>query len=173
MFSVQALRDVAVTSMSTFFRSTSEGLVKVYTKSGTYAGFEANETAWTLIYDNTISQNGKDVLTQLGSFVNNTKVVIGKGEVQSFYVYSPSNMAYRQEPGLLEGDLVLSDNSLNFYAGIAIAFGFFDEGQRYSPREFSGILRCDFFVIFNLHFNVLLTSIWICGCSGMMGSQHR
>lgn len=141
MFSVQAVRDVAVTSISTFFRSMLEGRVQVYTKSGSYVGFERNESEWNLIYDNTIVQNGKDVLTRLGSFTNNTKVIIAKDQVQSFYVYSASNMAYRQDSGIEEGDYVTGDHSLNFYAGIAVAFGKFDSGQRYSPREFSGILR--------------------------------
>lgn len=141
MFSVQALRDVAITSISTFFRSDDTGVVQVFTKSGGYRGFEQNATAWTLIYNNTISQNGKDDLTHLGLFTNNTKVVVAKDEVQSFYVYSPNNLAYRQDDGVLEGDFVVGDNSLNFYAGVAIAYGQFGEGQLFSPRQFSGILR--------------------------------
>ena len=141
MFTVKAVRDVAITSISAFFRSTEEDLVQVYTKPGSYIDFETNETAWTRVYSKVIPQNGKDILTHLGSFTNNTRVIIAAGDVQSFYVYSPSNLAYRHEDAYEEGDLVLSDSSLQFYAGIAVAYGKFDEGQRFSPREFSGILR--------------------------------
>lgn len=141
MFTVQAIRDVAITSISAFFRSTGEGQVEVYTKPGSYVNFEKNKTAWSLVYSDSIPQNGKDVLTHLGTFINETKVIIAAGDVQSFYVYSPNNLAYRKDDAFQEGDLVLSDSSLNFYAGIAIAYGKFEEGQIFSPREFSGILR--------------------------------
>ena len=141
MFSVQAQRDVAITSIASFFRSDESGVVQVYTKPGGYANFTENATAWTLIYNNTILQNGKDSLTDVGSFIDNQTVVIAKGEIQSFYVYSPNNLAYRKEDGVLEGDFVLGDNSLNLYAGIAIAYGQFGEGQIFSPRQFSGVLR--------------------------------
>ena len=140
MFSVQTLRDVSITSISTFIRYTGLGLVQIYTRPGSYVGFEGSATGWINIFDDTILQNGNSVLTHVGPFINNAKVTIAKGMVQSFYVYAPNNLVYRGD-AVPEGDLAFSDGSLNFYSGIAIASGKFGEGIRYSPRQFSGVLR--------------------------------
>lgn len=139
MFTLQAVRDVEINSFYMFVRSTSSDLVQVYTRQGEYGGYETSSAGWELVFDKIIFLNGPNQVTELPF---SRKVVMAAGQLQSFYVYSPSNLAYRSE-NLAEGDLVKGDASFKFFAGIAIAFGKFGEGQLYSPRVFSGILSYD------------------------------
>lgn len=135
MFTIQAVRDVEINSLYTFIRNDEFGFVQVYTRPGNYSGFEASDAGWELVFDKTILLNGKNQVTEL-SF--SRKVSVSSGQFQSFYVYTPENLAYRSEQ-VSEGDLIKSDDSFRFFAGISIAFGKFGGGQVYSPRVFSGL----------------------------------
>lgn len=137
MFTIQAVRDLEINAIWTFVRSNSVDLVQVYTRQGKYNGHEDNDAGWELVFDNRILLNGRDQLTEL---VFRAKVFVPSGQSQSFYVFSPSNLAYREEL-VQEGDLIKSDQSFRYFAGIAIAYGKFGNGQVFSPRVFSGILR--------------------------------
>jgi hypothetical protein len=136
MFTIQAIRDVEINSLYTFVRSNTVGLVQVYTRKGSYSGFEKSDVGWELVFDKSILLNGIGQVTEL-SF-GKTKVSVAAGQFQSFYVYSPSNLAYRSEE-VQEGDLIKSDDSFRFFTGIAIANGKFGDGEVYSPRVFSGL----------------------------------
>ena len=137
MFTVQALRDVEITDIRSFIRVDSANAdVEVYTRPGSYNGFEGSDAGWDLVYSNETFIEGQNELTE---FAFNKKVKVLAGQYRSFYVYSPSNLKYREE-SVQEGALVLSDQSFNYFAGIAIAFGQFGDGQIYSPRVFSGVL---------------------------------
>jgi hypothetical protein len=114
-------------------------LVQVYTRQGSYSGHVTNDAGWELVFDKTVFLNGVDQVTEISL---SKKVIMPAGQLQSFYIYSPSNLVYRSEDAS-EGDLIKGDGSFNFFAGIAIAFGKFGEGQVYSPRVFSGILSYD------------------------------
>jgi hypothetical protein len=141
MFTVKANRDISITSIATYTQTNYLDVVQVYTKRGSYQGFEDSDAGWDLIYDKNTLQNGKIVLTELSPFINGQKVNIPEGEEQSFYVYTPSNLVYRGE-SVNEGDVIVSDDSLTFYAGISIAYGkFVGEGEAFRPRVFSGVLR--------------------------------
>eukprot|EP00804_Cyclotella_cryptica_P016798 CCRYP_001799-RE/>CCRYP_001799-RE protein AED:0.07 eAED:0.07 QI:359/1/1/1/0.92/0.85/14/1113/1072 len=139
MFTIQAARDVEINAIWTFVRSNSIDLVQVYTRQGKYNGYEDSDAGWDLVVDDSILLNGRDQLTEL---VFRSKVFIPSGQFQSFYVCSPSNLVYREEP-VQEGDLIKSDQSFRYFAGIAIAYGKFGDGQIFSPRVFSGILSYD------------------------------
>lgn len=136
MFTLQAVRDVEINSFYTFVRSNSVDLVQVYTRRGNYSGFQSSDAGWDLVFDKSILLNGIDQVTELRF---SSKVIMASGQFQSFYVYSPSDIQYRSE-AVREGDLVKSDDSFRFFAGIAIAFGKFGAGQVYSPRVYSGII---------------------------------
>lgn len=136
MFTLQAVRDVEINSFYTYLRSNDIDLVQVYTRPGSYNGFESSDVGWERVFDQSIRLNGLDQVTELGF---SDKVIMTAGQFQSFYVYSPSNLAYRSE-NVQEGDLVKGDDSFNFYAGIAIAYGRFGDGQIFSPRVYSGLI---------------------------------
>lgn len=136
MWTIQAMRDVEINSIYTFVRSNQVDLVQVYTRQGGYSGFETSDVGWSLVFDKSILLNGYDQVTELKF---NNKISIAAGQFQSFYVYSPSNLAYRNEQ-VQEGNLIKSDDSFKFFAGIAIAFGKFGGGSVYSPRVFSGFI---------------------------------
>ena len=136
MFTLQAVRDVEINSIYTFVRGSSIDLVQVYTRQGTYNGYEATDEGWVLVFDEEILSHGKNQETELRF---SSKVTIPEGQFQSFYIYSPNNLAYRSE-NVEEGDLIKNDSSFRFYAGIAIAYGRFGDGQIFRPRVFSGIL---------------------------------
>ena len=138
MFTVQAIRNVAITSISTFTETTNTDLFQVYTRAGGYRLHTDSDDGWELIYDNVIKHNGNTVLTDLAPFDNNRKVVIPAGQSQSFYVYSPSNVKYRQEG--TEGDVLYNDESLRFIVGISLVGKW---GEIWTPRTFSGVLTYD------------------------------
>lgn len=136
MWTIQAMREVEINSIYSVVRSDQVDLVQVYTRTGGYSGFETSDVGWSLVFDKSLLLNGKDQVTEL-KFTN--KVKIAAGQLQSFYIYSPSNLAYRSEQ-VKEGDLIKSDDSFKFFAGIAIAYGKFGSGSVFSPRVFSGLI---------------------------------
>lgn len=136
MFTVEAYRPVSITSISTFTSTQTTDLMQIYTRQGGYRLYTDSENGWELIFDNVIQQNGNSVLTEM-TFDGNRNIVIPTGSVQSFYIYTPSNLVYREEG--TEGQEFVRDQSLRFNVGVAIAYAKW--GEVFTPRVFSGIIR--------------------------------
>lgn len=115
MFSVKALRDVVVTSFNFYVgKAAQDAAIQVYTRRGTYNGFEFLETGWELVNDKIMDTNTRVVLTQLDGFA--THVSIPAGGIQSFFLYTPNKLMY--EVGTTGGALFSADNALELYEGI-------------------------------------------------------
>ena len=151
MFTVQAMTDdVSVKSMFTHTATNSYGPVQVYTRPGLYVGHTGSSEGWTLIYDSSVQQRGFAGLTDLGTFIDNYSVDIAKGESASFYVYTENKLAYQYRSNWNEGEFVLDDGNLKLFAGVALAYGKWEQGCAvspqpnkqclFSPRVFSGLL---------------------------------
>ena len=136
MFTVKALNDIIITSfdINTMFRIV--GKVKVYTKSGSYSGYESVGIGWDLIYDNTsLQMNGRGKPTKLGDIM---AVSLSKGQHRSFYVWAEEKLVYKR--GTMEGRPFVSDDNIIIYEGIGLP-GLFYGLRRYSPRIWSGTVH--------------------------------
>lgn len=117
MFEVVAKRDVTVKSFSFYTDAARTGVIEVYTRVGTYGGYELVSAGWSLVYNKTVTQNGRDVLTLLGDFT--TGVTIPSGSKQSFYITTAVNnyVMYEYRAGTVEGAVLSEDNALILYYG--------------------------------------------------------
>ena len=138
MFSVEALRDVFVTSLVINSMSKGRGEVKVYTRNGSYTDHMLSSQGWNLIYSNqAVVHKKRGQPTDLGDF--SKPVLIKSGSIQSFFVHSSKSLVYTA--GTKEDDTCISDDSIVIYEGIGTT-GIFS-GTTYSPRVWGGIIRYD------------------------------
>lgn len=97
----------------------------IYYKSGTYAGFETNQSAWTLLGSGTTSQY-IDTLDIGG-------VTIGAGQTDAFYVFDFSGYQ-----SYSNGVVSYSNADLSFNGGTG-NYGFFD--STLADRNWSGAVQ--------------------------------
>jgi hypothetical protein len=136
MFAVKASRDVVISSLAINSNSRGDGAVRVYSRQGSFSGFEQNSAGWTLVYDNPlVSHNRRGQSTELGDF--DTPVHIAGGAVQSFLVTSSRGLVYPQGKSQLAP--FANDESLEIFQGIGTGDGFTE--PIYSPVEFSGAVK--------------------------------
>ena len=146
IFTVEALRDVSISSFVINTMRKGEGTVKVFTKGGSYSGYEQNREEWKLIYeDPSVYHKGRGKPTELGDF--NNPVPVAGGSTQSFFVTSSKGLVYKA--GTEEGKVFASDESLVIYEGIGTTAEF--TGDLYRSRVFGGKIRyvaeCDLILI--------------------------
>ena len=136
MFTVEAQRDIAVSSFAINAMSRGEGEVKVYTRNGSYNGHVQSSEGWELIYHNHIVvHNRRGRRTELGDFAN--AVIIKSGATQSFFVTSSKGLVYKE--GTKESAEFVRDESLVIHEGLGTTGEF--SGDPFSPRVFGGIIR--------------------------------
>jgi len=136
MFSVEALRDLAISSLVINAMSKGQGEVKVYSRNGSYTSHELNSQGWELIYSNpTVVHKKRGQPTELGDF--SKPVMIKSGSIQSFFVHSSKSLVYTA--GTQEGVPFASDDSIVIFEGIGTTDKF--DGRTYSPRVWGGIVR--------------------------------
>ena len=107
---------------------------QVYTRLGSYKGFELTQDGWELVHSASVLLPGNEMLDS-GTF--NEVVYIPAGMVQSFFVHSTDVMLYNV--GTLEGRVFSSNDSLEFFEGAGVSGKF--SGQVASPRVYSGQIR--------------------------------
>lgn len=141
MFSIKALRNITVKSL-TFFSSTADTApVQVYVRSGPYRDHVSSADGWTLVYNSSVVQLGRENATSLGGFEQ--EVVISTNEVKSFFIFSPKKVMYKAgNNDTSEGALFASDDAVEFYEGIGLDGPIFNSTV-YSPRVFRGSIIYD------------------------------
>lgn len=136
-FTVKAMRDVKISSFSINAMKRGNGAVKVFTKKGSYIGFEQDIHAWELVYDNpSVTHLRRGEQTHLGKF--DSEILIARGSAQSFYVTSTNGLVYKT--GSQEASMFSSDNALIAYEGIGMMNEF---GTRIAPRIWNGVIFYD------------------------------
>ena len=113
MFDLTASRDVIVRSFGFYTDAIRNDVVEVYTRPGSYSGYEGDEAGWILIHSKSVDQMGRNVLTELGDF--DTDVTIKEGATQAFFITSNYYLMY--DKGTAEGHVLNSDGSLSIYEG--------------------------------------------------------
>ena len=105
-------------------------LVEVYTKLGSYKGYELlNQNTdwefnndWELVYNNSISES-----------LDKLHISIANETLQSFYIYTSYPVLYSNGVSGSEGSLYANDSMLEIYEGIGL--------DTFSPIEFSGTIK--------------------------------
>ena len=116
---------VTVLGMEISTTSTDNICVEVYSKDGTFVGFEENPSEWTMLGAVTATGQGPTLGTRLsvGSF---DPVHIGPGGRIGFYVAMPDPVMRYTKPlqGELVGDVFRSNADLQIHVGSANGFDF-------------------------------------------------
>ena len=138
MFDVTAKEKIEITGIKSVNIGNAGSLqtLVVFTKRGSYAGFETNSSAWTQWGRLDVISAGPDVPTFVPSDSFVVSFMLGAGETRSFYVYlESSDIRYRN--GVVEGGLLSQDESLQVFTGIGRSLPAF-AGSRFTPRSWNG-----------------------------------
>jgi len=106
---------------------------KIYTKQGSYYGYETISTAWTLVHteDMTSAGSGSYTMSSAGNFQNGPVAVLG-GTTQAFYiVLSSPNLLYGSTTAA-QGSIFANFDVFNVRVGIAST-----SGTAFSPASTS------------------------------------
>lgn len=156
MFTVQALKNLSISALSTHTSKIGDSIIQVYTRQGQYRSHTRSDRGWTLIFDQLVHQQGVEKLTRLAL---SNRVNVPAGNSASFYVYSSEGrddssggLKYQLKKKWEEGTTITNDGSLKLFAGCALAYGKWEEGCNtgspqedeqcvFAPRVFSGVLE--------------------------------
>ena len=136
MFDVNAVTDVTLDSFDINADTGATFDVEVYAKTGTWVGFEADPSAWTLIGTAlAVVSNGDGVATPLNLTLD---YAMAAGETHAFYVtptdFSTGGLNYTNGTGT--GNVWASDANIEFLEGGARGYPF--SGSTFQPRVFNG-----------------------------------
>lgn len=133
MFDVSAKTDITVVGMRLNIATTNEVSFQLWTKNGTYVGYEKNPAAWTKIATGSILGNGLGQQSPIHSGFD--AISIGQGVTQAFYVtLTVELMRYTDGQGLDEAG---SNSDLTISKGVGKSYPF---ATTYDDRVWNGVL---------------------------------
>mmetsp|Transcript_26436 Transcript_26436/g.78196 ORF Transcript_26436/g.78196 Transcript_26436/m.78196 type:complete len:145 (-) Transcript_26436:1222-1656(-) len=138
MFDVVALKKISIVSMNVHTTSTSNVTVEVFTKAGSYIGFDKNASAWDKIASIEVQGQGIGQSTPLpiDAF---EPVPLDPSEKRSFYVtlttLTTGDLRYTIGQNL--GEEFASNSDLLFLEGAGKSYPF---RSTYQPRVWNGVL---------------------------------
>ncbi|THJ29797.1 hypothetical protein E8K88_17915, partial [Lampropedia aestuarii] len=138
MFDVAASNDVTITGFGIYpYVDMNDVTFEVYTRSGTYAGFESNPSEWTLIGTAGVTGSASE-LVDIPVTLN---TAIESGASQAFYITStgPYNIRYRATTSP-SGTAFIGDANIDILVGAGVVYPF-DNAN--SEREFVGRIHYD------------------------------
>ncbi len=125
MFDVLADTDIVINGFDIIPES--QGKFQVYTKLGTYEGFENTAASWTLIDSFSLNASSTPVPLKLNSKID-------KGTIRAFYIHSP-NSAFSQSKSEFDNQLISANTDLRVFAGKSVNLKF---GSNTASRYFAG-----------------------------------
>jgi M6 family metalloprotease-like protein len=137
MFVVTALKDLSIVEMSIHTEKAGEARLEIYTKPGTYDGFEYNPLAWMNIANCTISTQGSNETTPVPSD-SFAPIFISAGESKAFYVTLTGEDNMRYTDGEDWGSIALSNDDLEVSKGLGVDYPF---ETVYQDRIWNGVLK--------------------------------
>ena len=90
--------------------------VKIYSKKGSWIGYDSNITEWTLIHQTSVITSS-NALTNLGILQIN--VIIPAKETQAFYIIVTGSTLEYGNTSYITGNVYKSDNNIQLLTGIA------------------------------------------------------
>lgn len=88
MFTATSMKDLSFASMGIVGKKTTKSLVQIFTRAGSYNGFEGNSAGWELCFNNLV-QLQKGVQTYIDLTCS---TYTPSGSSRSFHVYSKNGM---------------------------------------------------------------------------------
>ena len=138
MFDVYAKLKITIQNLAIHtYTAQVQEQVSVYTKFGTFVGYEGTAQAYFWILQGTysIESRGFGSYTPLGDAFE--PLVLQAGETWGFYITLHSeNMVYSM--GTDVGSIFIQDAGLTIHEGIGLAYPF---GKMYMPRKWNGVIR--------------------------------
>lgn len=138
MFDVTVLGadDVTITSFDINLETGETDTISVYYKAGTYAGFETNSGAWTLLGSASVTSSGTDVPTPLPV----GGLTIPAGQTYGIYVTKTTTCQNGASGCLLytNGAVSVANADIQLDAGIGLGGLFGSLGGPFSPRSWNG-----------------------------------
>ncbi|MFM7079656.1 MAG: GEVED domain-containing protein, partial [Bacteroidota bacterium] len=117
MFNVTPNKQIEITSFVANLPTVGSQNVKVWYRTGTYAGSEANQAAWTLVADLTVNGLGGN---QPSLVTLPTPLQLAGGQTYGFYFQA--NVSYTNIGGAVTAQTTNNDMVIDFGAGLCTAF---------------------------------------------------
>ncbi len=139
MFNLVAKENVVIRSFDAYPQSSTT--IEIYTRPGSYAGFETSSTGWTLIGSAPVTSTGG--LVAVAVPVN---IGIRAGETQAFYVTTnvTNGVNLNYTNGTSEGAVFTEDANLQFTEGVGLEYPFAQGTPAiYRPRVWNGRIHYD------------------------------
>ena len=141
MFDMKAKNDIAIKNMDINMYTTRDTVqLEIYTKEGSWVGYETNEDAWTLWLNETIK--GSSVLnkpTRIPAGLFAAPLELSADERRAFYVAFTDGPYLRYSKSLTDEQLYTNEDVILDGYGAAKRKGF--QGGMYNPRLFNGALN--------------------------------
>ena len=135
MYDILAMNDIDIQGISHIhINSLDMVVVEIYTKAGSYRGFERDESAWTLIATASVKGSGKGERTLLPEDLFDATIVVNAGETQGFYV-TLTTAQMRYTDGDEVGAVFASSPDLQILQGAGVVYPF---RATYQPRVWNG-----------------------------------
>lgn len=135
MFDLTASQTVVITGFEGHLSAGNSNNLEIYYKKGTYAGYENDAAAWTLLGSaNGITGEGIGLPTPYPIGFN---LAIAAGNTYAFYITSKTE-GINYTFGTNVGDIFVEDDHIKIAEGIAIAYPF---GDAVEPIRWNGIVH--------------------------------
>lgn len=134
MFDVAAKATITITSFEGHFSTAGSTDYEIWTRAGTYVGFEASSAGWTKIGTATFATGGPGVFTAIPIAIN---VTIPAGQRRGFYLTNHvANNRYHD--GTAVGAVLASTPQLDIFEGAGVNFGTAGFSGINTPRAWEG-----------------------------------
>jgi hypothetical protein len=133
MFDVTAINDLTIDSFDVSMDDGTTDTVEVYVKAGTWAGFEQDAAAWTLLGTVAdVTSAGDNLPTPLNQTFGYDVMA---GETVAFYVTLTTTTNITYTNGTTVGALFVSDANMEVFEGTGNVYPF---ANTFQPRNFNG-----------------------------------
>lgn len=134
MFDVSAKATITITSFEGNFSTAGTTDYEIWTRPGTYVGFEGSSTGWTQIAAGTFTTNASGVFTAIPLAVN---ITIAGGQRRAFYLTNHT-VNNRYHNGTAVGALLASTPELDLFEGAGVNYGTTGFSGINTPRAWEG-----------------------------------
>lgn len=134
MFDVIPLSNIELLEMEIHTSNSEVARVEIWTKSGSYKGFEKNATAWTMLLRTEIETNGRGK----GTLLQLSPLAMTSQQRQAFYVSTTGGDGLRYTNGDGVGTVLAENDDLQILEGVGKTYPF---GRTYQKRQWNGMLR--------------------------------
>lgn len=135
LFSVKAKVNLQIIQLAPYIQSSSGITLTVYTKGGTFNGYETSTADWTKVLTvPNVDGKGSQSPIYLPSF--SSPLSIKSGNTRSFLIKASSNVIFYEKVSGSKGDFLKSNSDLVLYKGAAIV-----SNSVFSPRVWYGRVK--------------------------------